>query len=467
MNQHSSSLITLPTRARGGFISLFGAVLLVCLPANAYQIEAQLTAWTGTGSLGTARSQHTSTLLENGKVLVAGGSVVGPNNLGQASSSVELYDPATGVWSATGSLSTPRTGHIAVQLPNGKVLVAGGFMVTSAELYDPNTGTWSTTGELSVSRQRAAAVLLHNGKVLVVGGFQTSSRNNAELYDSITGQWSFAGTLNAPRALSTATLLSDGRVLVAGGCCSRSAELYDPATGGWILTGEPITAREQHAATLLANGKVLVSGGGNTSSTTNLAQAELYDPATGQWSATSNMTTGRIDHTLTLIANGKALAVGGYPAANSGPLESAELYDPATGSWTATPDLNVARGFHQATLLPNGKVLVAGGFGPLNIADAFISASELFDGTAALPRITGASISGKKLLVQGQNFDDGAKLLLNDEKQKSVNDELSPTTLLVCKKAGKFIGGGETVRLKVRNSDGTESAEFAFTRPAE
>src|SRR5215470_16957367 len=96
--------------------------------------------WTGTGSMGTARSTHTATLLPNGKVLVAGGS-----NVSGYLSSAELFDPGTGTWTETGSMGTERSDHTATLLPNGKVLVAGGkqlVFLSSAELYDPGTGTW-------------------------------------------------------------------------------------------------------------------------------------------------------------------------------------------------------------------------------------------------------------------------------------------------------------------------------------
>src|SRR4029077_3614336 len=98
------------------------------------------------GSLNIARYAHTATLLPNGKVLVAGGY----GNTGYLSST-ELYDPARGTWTATGSLNNARSYHTATLLPNGKVLVAGGFGIggvffRSAELYDPVSGTWTATG---------------------------------------------------------------------------------------------------------------------------------------------------------------------------------------------------------------------------------------------------------------------------------------------------------------------------------
>src|SRR5205823_11552805 len=125
-----------------------------------------------TGSLATARagqpSGHTATLLPNGNVLVAGG-----GDIDGIHPSAELYDPASGTWSATGSLATPRSGHTATLLPNGKVLVAGGgdgSILASAELYDPASGTWSATGRVATARFGYTATLLPNGKVLVAGG---------------------------------------------------------------------------------------------------------------------------------------------------------------------------------------------------------------------------------------------------------------------------------------------------------
>src|SRR6185503_17604378 len=125
MNLHSRSLFILSARARAGFVSLFVVSLLICLPASAYQMEAQQTAWSPTGALNTGRFGHTATLLASGKVLVVGGRIC--TNSCSEFGSAELYDTATGNWSATGNLSVPRHAHVAVRLPSGKVLVAGGL----------------------------------------------------------------------------------------------------------------------------------------------------------------------------------------------------------------------------------------------------------------------------------------------------------------------------------------------------
>jgi hypothetical protein len=128
-----------------------GLRLKYCIPLAVLTLGAGLPAapalassasgtWTATGSLNTARFDDTSTLLQNGKVLLAGGS-----DDNTALASAELYNPASGTWSFTGSMSTPRAGQTATLLDNGQVLAAGGAdfvkhtftQLASAELYTP------------------------------------------------------------------------------------------------------------------------------------------------------------------------------------------------------------------------------------------------------------------------------------------------------------------------------------------
>ena len=205
--------------------------------------------WTATGSLAHARTLHTATLLQNGMVLVAGGYGKQKNFR-----SAELYDPTSGSWFATGRLGTSRARHTATLLPDGKVLVVGGNLsirpfsyLASAELYDPASGTWTATGSLATGREYHTATLLPNGMVLVAGGFNGSELASAELYDPASGTWTATESLPTVRRIHTAALLPNGKVLVAGGYALggalASAELYDPASGTWTATGSLDTAR--------------------------------------------------------------------------------------------------------------------------------------------------------------------------------------------------------------------------------
>ncbi|HYO66343.1 MAG TPA: kelch repeat-containing protein, partial [Archangium sp.] len=185
--------------------------------------------WAVTGSLDSPRQGHTATLLANGKVLVTGGRTSSANL-----QTAELYDPALGSWSSTGSMNSPHPGHTATILSDGKVLVSGGGIVTTADVYDPALGSWSSAGTMNWPRTAHTATRLDNGKVLVAGGQDINgSLQAAEVYDPATNSWSPAATMSSPRAAHTATLLDNGMVLISGGGNSsgllQKAEVYDPA----------------------------------------------------------------------------------------------------------------------------------------------------------------------------------------------------------------------------------------------
>src|SRR5215813_9815331 len=218
-------------------LTLLGTFLILTVFAASDALAGG--TWSPTGHMTVGRHGHTATLLPDGRVLVAGGCL--DNSCPQgAFASAELYDPASGTWSATGSMSVGRLFHTATRLLDGRVLVAGGFgsapgELASAEIYDPKTGTWSATGSTSVGTFGFLATRLRDGRVLVAGG--GANFTSAELYDPTTGTWSATGS-SSVGGIGTATLLMDGMVLGAnGGTTGTSAELYDPGTGVWSATG--------------------------------------------------------------------------------------------------------------------------------------------------------------------------------------------------------------------------------------
>lgn len=331
--------------------------------------------WSGTGSLGTARSSHTATLLQDGTVMVAGGNATSATPFSATLANVEIFDPETGTWSASGSLSVSRSSHGATRLVDGRVAVIGGGTrnsilftpVSSIEIYDPNSGNWSTAGNLNTARFGATGTLLPDGRILVVGGNSgTFAVASSEIFDPGSGVTFSGAPLQSPRDGHTATMLPGGRILICGGSDGSfyraAAEIYDPSSSSWQRVNDFSTGRALHTATLLPDGRVLIAGGEPGFGAPSIASAELYDPETDSWSVADSLATARKEHTATLLPDGRVLVVGGR-ANNSGILSSAEIYDPSTGTWSPAASMKTQRTEHTATLLSTGQVLVAGGLG--------------------------------------------------------------------------------------------------------
>lgn len=295
-----------------------------------------------TGSPCIARELHTATLLPGGKVLITGGNEFsGYPTLLAATATTELYDPATGLFAKAGNMLVGRSQHTATLLNDGRVLIVGGSPsgALAAEILDPNTGTSTATANMPTVRIAHTATLLPSGQVLIVGGQNNDDGElaTAELYDPKTNSFAITGSMSVPRTGHAATLLKNGKVLITGGSSSKgwypgsTAELFDPLTGTFAPTPSMNTGRIGHTATLLADGTVLIAGGyidyvGAPSwlGFESTDSAEIYDPVANYFSLTTQMTTTRFSHTATMLPDGTVLLTGGIGSDLA--LPSAEIF---------------------------------------------------------------------------------------------------------------------------------------------
>ncbi len=292
---------------------------------------------------------------------------------------------AAGQWTTVTPMNEKRSEHIAVALPTGNVLVAGGWNLVNsktAEVYNPVANTWTLVGAMSAFHSTAAATILANGNVLIVGGYDgTSNTGVCELYDTTTKTWTTTGSLANGRSYHTATLLTNGKVLVVGGYNGTTnltqCELYDPVAKTWSSAGMLTAGRSYHTATLMASGKVLVAGGYNSTSF-QLNSVEIYDPATNTWAAGATMLNVRSRHGASLLKDGKVMVSGGEffnggsPFAYNG-LATAEVYNPATSTWTSVATMPGGVCYNNQHTLPDGRVVVVAGVSKTDYGTTFKS----------------------------------------------------------------------------------------------
>jgi hypothetical protein len=332
--------------------------------------------WGAVGALHSLRGEAAVAVLPDGRVLAAGGWDYAQGSVASA----ELYDPATGQWSLTAPMSTPRRFAAAVPLADGRVLVVGGegqngsSTLASAEVFDPATSTWQSVPSMQHERATPAAVRLQDGRVLVVGGGAGGVMDSvpvpAEVFDPSTASWTLAGLPHKARMDGTATLLPDGRVLVAGGRQAGGApvgaEIYDPATHAWTQTGPLVVERIAHSTLLLPDGRVVMLGGLSANGRFE-DTAETFDPATNTWTAVGWLPQPRYSHAALLTEDGRVMLIAGSvgPAGaysyDGVPSASVDVFDPVSGQSSSGPALLQSRYGHSAVRLPDGAVLVLGG----------------------------------------------------------------------------------------------------------
>ncbi|XYH98433.1 kelch repeat-containing protein [Sorangium sp. So ce1128] len=369
-------------------------------------------SWESVPPMITPRGEHTATVLQDGRVLVAGGFPVvdAPPYTNLAAMSLreaEIYDPATRTWSPAAPLAQPRSGHAAVLLPSGRVVVAGGrsrsempagAALSSVEIYDPASNTWTAAAPLPMPHP-APSMMLVDGRPVLVGSVLNNARDsdqfNSAIYDPESGGWTelpyctsveriaFTAGGIVPMPVS-ATLLHDGRLMAVGSGCN----LYDLQSQLWTWEHGAVMDTSEYRyphATALPGGDVLVVGGTLTGPDPEVhAFAQVYLPRDDRWEPTSGpyapastpcgwSTLGIRGVRTSLLPSGKVLLTGGVEpcraegsSANLVPFFATKaLFDEATRAWSPLdlePPVTMARAYHSSTRLGDGSVLIAGGY---------------------------------------------------------------------------------------------------------
>lgn len=482
--------------------------------------------WTKAGHMTAGRQDGIAALLGDGDVLVAGGFTFCDDDFCNDTSSANLYDPATNSWQTTQKLPTQLEAASATVLQNGSLLVAGGTRLNSdtdsnvplrtAELYDPSSGTWTRTAAMPSIHVGQSAALLPNGWVLVASG-QTAS---SQVYQPAKNIWVSTGGTGATRRLQTMTALANGDVLLTGGGVASAVQfqhgdgplvtlapasltfpavqvgarsgprsvtvtnngtadlhatgirisgaaagdlsatstcigvavapgatchvdvLFAPTKTGartanvtlvddspspqqiavsgfgngpntWASTGPMATQRIGGVSVLLKDGDALIAGGYNPSQS-QLTDSELYNPMTRKFTQTGQLKLALADVSGTRLRNGDVLMAGGQTQ-SAAPTATAELYDPAAGTWSFTGSMLQPGESLTQTMLSDGRVLVTGYSG---------NGAEIYDpsvGTwkATSPMVAAAQLSTADLLSDGQvlvagGFDQGTEAQLYD-----------------------------------------------------
>jgi hypothetical protein len=308
------------------------------------------------------RTGHTSTLLKDGRVLVTGGRIT--NNNYDALANAEIYNPITNQWIAMPLMAHKRIGHTATLLDDGRVLIIGGSYnnydgTASVEVFDPDTEQWTAKPAIKQSRSGHVAQLLPNGKIII---FQGSSLYNfvftTELYDPQSGSSIYVS--DYPEDTSNKSIMLPNGSLLCAGQTQKTA-IFDPLYYSWSNFNSPSTSALTGDPVLMLDNRVLLAGGW-TGTSSYVDMTYIYDPISGQWSSSGKLNQRRADYQTTSLKTGKVLITGGrYGGEFVASLITNEIYNPQTGVWTYGEPMLSARSGHKATMLKDGRVLVTGG----------------------------------------------------------------------------------------------------------
>jgi len=316
------------------------------------------------------RAAHTATALLDGRALIAGGCTTDGCGGTPAGGRTELFDPGRRAFVPGPTLATPRGGHTATALLDGRVLIVGGYPdegrppLASAEIVDRAATAVVPSGSMGTRRGAHTATRLADGTVLVVGGVDGNrALSSVERFDPRTGVFVRVADLPGPRAVHGAVLLRDGRVLVVGGQAGSShgvalldsALVYDPARDVWHEAGRlPAPTYKLAVAPLLDGGALVVGGQLADDRAARLASTAVFDPRTGSFRPGPTMSEPRykISDAVVALGDGRLVVAGGF---------GVDLF--AGGRFTQlVRDPAIERQSPAAVALPDGSVLVTGGY---------------------------------------------------------------------------------------------------------
>ena len=278
----------------------------------------------------------------------------------------ETSGPAINRWTPTADMATARAAACSVLLQDGRVMVAGGTgaagVVPVVELYNSN-GTFVPGPNMLHARANASCTVTQDGRVFVAGGNDgTQDLASTEIFDPVAGAWTAGANMSVPRAGHGALLTPLGAVVIAGGSSNGkltdSVELYTTANY-FVPVGSLSSPRKDFAMTALDKYRVLIAGG--TAGTSPVNAVDIFDARTQKIAAAGTMLAARSQLGAATLLDGTVLLTGGYDS-NWNVLASTEIFDAAKGESVAGPDMTMPRAGHQAYALSgNGAVLIVGG----------------------------------------------------------------------------------------------------------
>jgi hypothetical protein len=394
-------------------MKLVVTLLLLCAIFCAQFAFAQ-PKWKLIAPMHTARSGCTTILLNDGRILAAGGN----SNAGVTATS-EVYHPQTDNWIYTGNMNMRRDKFPTVKLNDGRIFVVGGWIdysnptLSSTEVFDPLTNSWSYSTPLKEPTEGCSAIILSNGKVLIATGVIGGTNNyktTCELFDPSTASMTYTGSVSigqfdntlVPNIITGNPILVSGHYNGAQGIWVKETEEYDIASGTWAVTAYSQDPHSGGASLTLPSGVVIAVSGssgppGSLIGAVSTPLIELYDPAKKKWSTLSTLPIPRYGHALAYIGNDSVLVAGGINPVTGKATTDCQIINVKTKVVSSGPSLNFARMFYRfATQIvpdPNNscqviyKVYAIGGIGgfsgAIDVLDSALTSCEMIE----FPRI--------------------------------------------------------------------------------